>query len=317
MLGLLFLIVGLLALIKGGDWLVDGSVGIAKNFRVPEIVIGLTLVAFGTSAPELLVNIFAAIQGKGDIALGNVLGSNIVNITLILGVSLLFRDLLIKKTTTAFEVPLVIISAFLLIVLLGVQWLDGRGVVELSRSDGIVLLLFFVIFLIYNGFLAVKEGFESTEEHKILSLPLSFLLFFVGLALLIVGGKITVEGAVMFARFLGVPERIIALTIVAVGTGLPEMVTSIMAARKNSSDIAIGNVMGSNLFNVFFILGVSGLIQPLAVSSSMQSDLVVNLIVSLVCWVLFLLGRGKISRKSGFVLVGMYVLYIIQMVVRL
>ncbi|NPV38416.1 MAG: calcium/sodium antiporter [Brevinematales bacterium] len=315
MLGIFVLVLGLFALIKGGDWLVEGSVSIAKRLNVPEIVIGLTLVAFGTSAPELLVNIFAAIQGKGDIALGNIVGSNIANIALILGASLFFRDLLIKKTTTAFEIPLVILSAFLLIVLAGDSWIDGRGIVELSRSEGIVLLLFFVIFLIYNGFLAVKEGFEGEEDIKTYSLPVGILLFFVGLGLLIIGGKLTVDGAVSTARWIGVPERIIALTIVAVGTSLPEMVTSIMAAKKGSSDIAVGNVLGSNIFNVFFILGISALIRPLGISSGIQRDLWVNLGVSLLCWVLVLFGRGKISRKSGAVFVGFYVLYLLQLVV--
>ncbi|MCX7882470.1 MAG: calcium/sodium antiporter [Brevinematales bacterium] len=315
MLGILMLIVGLFALIKGGNWLVEGSVSIAKHLHVPEMVIGLTLVAFGTSTPELLVNIFAALGGKGDIALGNVLGSNIANIALILGFSLLFRDLLIRKTTTAFEIPLVILSAFLLLVLAGDKWLDGQGIVELSRSEGIVLLLFFVIFLIYNGFLAVQEGFEEKEEIKTYGLPLGILLFLGGLALLIFGGKFTVDGAVNTARLLGVPERIIALTVVAVGTSLPEMATSIIAAKKGSSDIAVGNVLGSNIFNVFFILGVSALLRPLEISSGIQRDFVVNLLVSLLCWGLVLFGRGKISKKSGVVFLGFYVFYLIQMVV--
>ncbi|MFN3659631.1 MAG: calcium/sodium antiporter [Brevinematales bacterium] len=315
MLGILVLVLGLVFLVKGGDWLVEGSVSIAKQLNVPEIVIGLTLVAFGTSAPELFVNIFSAIEGKGDIAVGNVVGSNIGNITFILGTSLLFRDLVIKKTTTAFEIPLVILSAFLVIVLAADNWLDGRGMVEISRSEGIVLLLFFVIFLIYNGFLAVKEGFEGEGDIKTYSLPVGILLFLVGLGLLIAGGKLTVDGAISTARWIGVPERIIALTIVAVGTSLPEMVTSIMAARKGSSDIAVGNVLGSNIFNVFFILGISALLRPLGISSGMQRDLWVNLGVSLLCWIVVLLGRGKISRKSGIVFVGFYALYLLQLVI--
>jgi len=315
MVGILVLVLGLAALIKGGDWLVEGSVSVAKRLNVPEIVIGLTLVAFGTSMPELLVNIFASVRGSGDIALGNILGSNIVNIALILGASLLFRDLVIKRTTTAFEIPLVILSASVLVVMLGDRWLDQRMVIELSRSEGIVLLMFFVIFLIYNGFLAVREGFEDKEGMKTYSLPVGIAMFVAGLGLLILGGKLTVDGAVQTARWMGIPERIIALTIVAVGTGLPEMMTSIIAARKGSSDIAVGNVLGSNLFNAFFILGISALIHPLTPADGIQRDLWVNLVVSLVCWALVLLGRGRISKKSGWVFLVVYGVYLVQMVV--
>ncbi|URA10440.1 calcium/sodium antiporter [Thermospira aquatica] len=313
LLGILILIAGLACLVKGGDWLVDGSVSIAKHFNVPEIVIGLTLVAFGTSAPELLVNIFAAIDGNGDIAFGNIIGSNIVNIGLILGVSLLFRDLVIKKTTTAFEVPLVILSALMVLILASDMWLDGRTIVELSRSEGGILLLFFIIFMIYNGFLAKQEGFEAEEDIKVVSLPWAIVFFITGLVLLIVGGKLTVTGAVSTARALGIPERLIALTIVAVGTSLPEMAASIAAARKGSSDIAVGNILGSNLFNVFFILGISGLIRPIGISAGIQRDIAFNLVFPLVVWILMLAGKGKISKKSGSILIVMYALYILQL----
>ncbi len=313
LLGILILITGLACLVKGGDWLVDGSISIAKHFNVPEIVIGLTLVAFGTSAPELLVNIFAAIEGKGDIAIGNIVGSNIANIGLILGVSLLFRGLVIKKTTTAYEVPLVILSALMVVFLTSDSWLDGHTLVEISRSEGVALLLFFVIFMMYNGFLVKHEGFEAEEEVKVVSLPWAVVFFVLGLGLLVLGGRLTVSGAISTARAIGIPERLIALTIVAVGTSLPEMAASIAAARKKSSDIAVGNVVGSNLFNVFFILGISALIRPLAVSSGIQRDIVVNLVFSFVLWVVMLVGNGKISKKSGYLLLGMYALYILQL----
>ncbi len=306
-LGVPILLLGFLPLIKGADFLVDGAASLARRLGIPTLVIGLTIVAFGTSTPELLVNVFAAISGSTDIALGNILGSNIANILLILGVASLFSAMKVQKSTLTLEIPLVILTALVLWVMSNDALLDGNGKTVIGRIDGILLLVLFVFFLFYNFDLAQKGGGElllteanEVEEHvKPLSVAAALGLIVLGLAGLFLGGKMVVEGAVVLARLAGISERVIGLTIVSIGTSLPELVTSVVAALKKQSDIAVGNIVGSNIFNVLLILGVTAVITPISVIGGAQGDLVFNIAVSVLLLILAIAGHSSIRRWSG------------------
>jgi len=312
------LLIGFIPLIKGADLLVDGAASLAQKFNIPPLVIGLTIVAFGTSAPELVVNVFAAISKNTDIALGNILGSNIANILLILGVSALFGNLMIQKSTRTVEIPLVILISGLLWTIANDGVVDGLLGNVLGRADGIVLLVFFVIFLFYNFDLANRGGgevllpeVEEVSEHvKPMSVGVALSLIMLGLVGLFLGGKMVVEGAVVGARSLGISERIIGLTIVSVGTSLPELVTSVVATLKKQQDMAVGNIVGSNIFNILLILGITAIITPVPVIDVSQSDLVVNILVSVLLLLLVYFGQSQIKRWHGFLLTACYLGYL-------
>jgi cation:H+ antiporter len=251
-LAILMLVGGLAALIKGADWLVDGASSLARRLGISPIVIGLTIVAFGTSAPELIVNLVAAFRGNTDIAIGNIVGSNIANVLLILGIAGLITPLVVKKNTVWKEIPLALLACILVLIMASDAVLTGRSANTLDRIDGIVLIAFFIIFLYYTfGISKVEAEGEDVETHP-LTPTIGWII--AGLALLVVGGKFAVDGATEIATSLGISERLIGLTVVAVGTSLPELLTSAVAASKGKADIAIGNVVGSNIFNVFWIL---------------------------------------------------------------
>lgn len=308
----IFLICGFVILIYGANFLVDGGAALAHRLKVSAMVIGLTIVAFGTSAPELVVNIVSSAGGSSALALGNVLGSNIFNILAILGVTALIAPLGVKKTTTWIEIPLAVFAAVLLLFLV-----QGEPSGIITRTEGICLLGLFAIFLLYTFALAKYGGAGDGEEVKIknLSAGKSVLWIILGLIGLVAGGRLLVDGAVSIAQNLGISERIIGLTIVSIGTSLPELATSVIAARKKNTDIAIGNVVGSNLFNTFLILGTSATITPIKTPSGSFMDLFVNIIAAALLFLFIFTGKGrKINRWEGGILLAVYILYLILLI---
>ena len=313
-LALVKLVIGFLFLVKGADCFVDGASSVAKKFRIPAFVIGLTIVAFGTSAPELAVSITAAMKGSNDIAMGNVVGSNIFNTLVVLGASAAITPIVVDKGMIKKDYPLSIFAA----VLLGVLALDTiffkADAMSLGRVDGIILLIAFAGFMV----MTVKAGMEGrTEEEEVEALPMMKSLIFIalGLAGIVWGGDLSVEGAKEIARFFGLSEAIIGLTIVALGTSLPELVTSIIAAKKGESDIAVGNVIGSNIFNIFLILGVSSTILPMNVSSTYLYDIGMLVAVMLLTY-LPIAKTKKVSRCMGITMVLVYVAYTVYLIMR-
>lgn len=307
-------IIGFVLLIKGADILVDGSVSLAKRYGISAIVIGLTIVAFGTSTPELAVNLISAIRGSTDIAIGNILGSNIANIFLILGVSAIVAPLTVHKNTIFKEIPFSLLAAFTVGFLALDSFFDIHATSVLSRGDGFVLLGFFAIFMYYIFGIAKEVPAEvSTEETiKQLSKGKSYLYIIGGLVLLVVGGKWIVDGAVALAQLFGMKESVIGLTVVAVGTSLPELATSVIAARKGQSDIAIGNCVGSNIFNIFWILGISAVIAPLPFSLTEISNIVMTGVASILLFAALFVGKKHtLQRWQGIVFVCIYVGYVV------
>lgn len=312
LLNILFLIAGLIVLIYGANMLVDGGSALAHRLRVSTIVIGLTVVAFGTSTPELVVNTVSSIDGSSALALGNILGSNIFNILAILGITAIFVPLNVKRTTTWVEVPLAVLAAILILLMADE---NPQGVI--SRAEGISLLCFFIIFLIYTFMLAKHGGAGEGEEVVIkpYSIGKSIVFILLGLAGLIIGGRLLVSGAVSIAQSIGISERIIGLTIVSIGTSLPELATSVIAARKGNADIAIGNVVGSNIFNTFLILGTSATIRPVEVSADSLSDLIINIIAAGLLFLFIFTGKGrKISRWEGIFFLALYIAYLAMLI---
>lgn len=315
MLTYILFIIGLVLLIKGASWLVDGASSIAKKLNISAIVIGLTIVAFGTSTPELIVNIYATIEGNTEIAIGNILGSNIVNIFFILGVSALIHPLLSKKNTVWKEIPLSLLAAVLVGFMANDILIDGAKSSMLSRIDGLVLISFFIIFLYYTFGIAKVQGEASDEDIKEFSYPKSILFIVVGLVGLTVGGKWIVDGAVKIAESFNVSQSLIGLTIVAIGTSLPELATSAMAAYKKQSDIAIGNVVGSNIFNIFWILGFSAVLKPLPFSEKSQIDVLMTIFASLVLFILLMVGKRHVIEKwQGVLMILIYIGYLVFLI---
>ena len=311
MIEILLLAVGMAVLIVGAHFLVDGASSFAGSLGVPPIVIGLTIVAFGTSSPELAVNVLASLRGTTALTLGNVLGSNIFNVLAILGVASIIASLRVTRNTTWIEVPLALLAALVVGIMANDLLIDGRGFSEISRIDGIILLFFFMIFLVYNIHLAKSEPVDDSFQSKKHSTAVSVALFLGGLTMLIGGAHLIVESAMVLARAAGISERVIGLTVVAVGTSLPEMATSVAATLKKNVDIAIGNVVGSNIFNVFFILGVSSVINPVTLGPGAMSDIIVNVIASMLLFLFIFTGKGKrIERWEGIIMIIMYSLYV-------
>ncbi len=311
MLDALLLVIGFAILIKGADLLVEGASSIAKKFNVSELVIGLTIVAFGTSAPELFVSVVAGIKGNTDIAVGNVLGSNIANIFLILGVSAVIYPLTVSKGTVWKEIPFSLLAALVLGIAANDRLIDADTVSELSRSDGLILLCFFVIFMYYSAGIAFKvEG--AIEQAPVRSLAASKSVAFVsiGIAALAAGGHLIVVSAVNIALKFGLGEAFVGLTIVAVGTSLPELATSVTAAFKKNLEIAVGNVVGSNIFNIFFILGVSAAVRPLPFPERSNFDVAVVIAASIVLFVTMFTGKRRTLEKwEGVVFILLYLGY--------
>ncbi|UCF82706.1 MAG: calcium/sodium antiporter [Desulfobacteraceae bacterium] len=303
-------------MIKGADFLVDGASSIARRLDVSDLVIGLTVVAFGTSTPELFVNIIASIKGNTDIAIGNVFGSNISNVLLILGVSAIIYPLSVTKGTVWKEIPLSLLAALLLGILANDHLIDKRDLSALTRIDGLVFLSFFIIFLYYSFSIAKRiEGMEDHVPAKQYGFAKSVLLVFSGLIGLSVGGKWIVDGAVHLATSFGMSESLVGLTIVAVGTSLPELATSAMAAHKRNVEIAVGNVVGSNIFNVFFVLGISSVVKPLPFQTKNNIDVGMVILASILLFLSMFTGRKRsLDRWEGIIFLALYAGYIVFLI---
>ncbi len=307
---------GFVVLIKGADWLVDGASSLAKRIGISALAIGLTIVAFGTSAPELIVNIFASIQGNTDIAIGNILGSNIANILLILGISAIIYPLAVKNNTTWKEIPLALLAVIAMALMANDALIDGFNFSVITRIDGLILIGFFAIFLYYTH--GISKGVETekqgVKEHKIST---SILMIIGGLLCLTIGGKWIVDGAVSIATSLGVSQSLIGLTIVAIGTSLPELATSAMAAYKKNADIAIGNIVGSNIFNIFWILGLSSIIKPLPFTPALNQDILMAILATVLLFLAMFVGQKRIlERWQGAGFIAIYLIYIITLIIR-
>ncbi len=321
MLTYFLFIIGFITLIKGADLLVDGSSSVARRLGVSSMVIGLTIVAFGTSVPELVVNILASMEGSNEIAIGNVLGSNIANILLILGISAIFCPLIVKKDTVWKEIPFALLAVFVLALMSNDAFFDGASSSNLTKIDGLVLISFFVVFLYYIFGLVKRDSQETLPDSVANDTEYSFTrssaMIIFGIGGLVVGGKWIVDGAISFASGMGVSEALIGLTIVAIGTSLPELATSVVAARKKNVDIAVGNIVGSNIFNIFWILGLSSIIRPIPFPSNLTLDLFVVIAATLLLFITLFVGeKHTIARRDGIIFVLAYLTYIVYLIIR-
>ena len=317
-LPIVLLLVGFAILIKGADFLVNGASSLAKKFNISNLAIGLTVVAFGTSMPELIVSLIAALNGKADAAFGNVIGSNNFNLLFILGVCGLICPLVVHRNSVKYEVPLSLLAALVLFLVINDTMLFGALPNEnwLSRIDSFILLIFFCLFMFYI-YRTMKNSSETDggEQIKIYSSSIATGLVALGLVFLIGGGKLVVDNAVEIASHFGLSERIIGLTILAIGTSLPELATSAVAAYKKNTDIAIGNVIGSNIFNIFFILGVTGLVSPLKFDIAMNFDLYVLMIGTVALMIfMFTINTRKLDRWEAFLMLTAYFAYTIFLI---
>ena len=302
------LIIGFIILIKGADIFVDGASSVAGNFKVSKMLIGLTIVAFGTSAPEFAVSVKSLISGSGDMVLGNVIGSNILNILLILGVSSMFHSLKVKDNTVKKELPITLLMTAIFIVLLSDKLFDKGFNNTFTRSDGIVILLFFLVFVYYLIKMARNKK-DKAQDEKYMSMKKAILFNSLGIVGIIIGSNLVVENASAIARTIGISESMVALTIIALGTSLPELVTSVTATRKGEYDIAIGNVVGSNIFNIGMVIGI-----PIALFGGIQQisinyiDLI-TMIASAFLLFVFSYNDRKISKFEGSIFLIMFVTY--------
>lgn len=312
---ILLLLIGFAILIKGADFLIKGSSSIAKKFGISNIVIGLTIVAFGTSAPELLVNIIASIKGSSDIVIGNIVGSNIVNILFILGVSAMIYPLAFKKNTVRIEI-LFALLAFVSLDILSNDVLINNSVGNIiTRIDGIIMILFFVIFLYYT-FKISKDKDETSNVGEFSTLK-SIIFILGGIISLTFGGYFVVKSATIIAMYWGVSESLIALTIVSIGTSLPELTTSVVAALKKNPDMAIGNIIGSNIFNIFWILGISAIIRPILYNPVLNTDILFGTFITMLLFIYMFVGKKNVvQRWQGASLVLLYIVYIFYLVTR-
>ncbi|OGH88077.1 MAG: sodium:proton exchanger [Candidatus Magasanikbacteria bacterium RIFOXYC2_FULL_42_28] len=315
-LAIILIVVSLGILILGAESLVRGSSSLAKKWGISPLVIGLTIVAFGTSAPELIVNIFAAWRGSADVAIGNIVGSNIANILLILGLSALIYPLTVKNSTVWKEIPFALLGIFLVFTMGNDALFDGAGSNALTRTDGFSLIAIFVIFMYYIFGLA-KQGEIKSEQVAAYSWGVSSILTLAGLVALFFGGKILVDNAIILARLGGLSEALIGLTVVAVGTSLPELFTSIVAAYRGEDDIAVGNIVGSNIFNVFWILGLTGTMLQLPFSPAVNFDVLVGVAATVLLFLFMFVGtRRKLDRWQGALFVLLYIVYIGYLIYR-
>lgn len=315
LIDILLITVGMALLIFSANWLVEGASSIAARLGIAPLTIGLTVVAFGTSMPELVVNVMASLGGNSGLAIGNVVGSNTINIFLILGIAALVRPLNVQSKTVRVEIPFSLLAAVVLFIMANDMLFDGMGESVLTRTDGLTLLAFFIIFLYYTFRSAKSDPLAPASEVKQRKLWLSLVMIFVGIGGLIAGGKVIVDSAVSMAQMLGVSDSLIGLTVVAIGTSLPELATSVVAAYKGNSDIAVGNVVGSNIFNVFFILGLSGTLSPLPFHPSANIDLLVTCLASVLLFVFAVVGPGRrIDRREGAAFVLIYLGYLAYLI---
>ena len=322
----IFLIIGFFLLIKGADIFVSGASNISKRLGIPSVIVGLTIVSLGTSAPELAVSAISSIKGSNEIAVGNVLGSNLFNTLMVLGVTTIIMALTIKKSEVKRDFSINILVTILLLLLTFTTLLGGKDN-YISRLDGIVLLIGCISYITYL-ILSVKRGkttseniheelaLESTNEISIFK---SILKLIIGVAGIVIGGQIVVDSATSIATSLGMSEKLVGLTIVAIGTSLPELVTSVVAAIKGEEDIALGNILGSNIFNILLIIGLSSAISPIAVSSNLIFDFVFLFVVTLIIGIMIFANKSdekRFGKKEGIILVALYVIYMIYIIIR-
>lgn len=302
------LIVGFVMLTKGADWFVDGSSALAFRLGIPQLVIGLTIVAMGTSAPEAAVSITSALKGNEGITVGNVVGSNIMNILLILGIASVIVPLAVQKSTRMIEIPYMIAIT----VLFGVLGYTGEMV---TRVEGGILWIAFLIYLGYLLWMAKKGKEDNEPDEKQKSLPVQILMILAGLICIVLGSDFVVDGATEIAKVIGISERIIGLTIVAFGTSLPELVTSIAAARRGNADIAIGNIVGSNVFNILFVAGTSALISPIVFESKFVLDTAVATATAVLLLVCVCNKESKLKRSGGIIMLAAYAAYFVKLLI--
>ena len=323
---LLFIIVGFFLLIKGADLLVDGGSDIARRYGISDLVIGLTIVSFGTSAPELIVNVVASFKGSADIAIGNIIGSNISNTLLILGATATITPLAVQRSTVFKEIPFSLLAVVMLFIMANDSIINGYGFSELSRSDGLCFMGFFIIFLYY--IFSIRKGKPHPHEHHTAathSTVASGALIVGGLIGLGAGGELAVRGAIQIATIMNWSEKLIGLTIVALGTSLPELTASIVAALKNKPDISVGNIIGSNIFNIFWILGLSSLIRPIPFEEALNPDLVIVVFSTFALFIFIHTGKihhrlfrwwrqyegHELTRPEGLIMLVSYIVYIV------
>lgn len=306
----IWLILGFFLLVKGADLFVDGASNAAKLLRIPSIIIGLTVVAMGTSLPEASVSVTAALAGRNELSLSNVVGSNIFNLIVVVGASALLHPIAVQASVLKKDFPLSIIITALALLMCGKSMM-------LDRTEGILLLIIFVIYLISTVLDALKHRKNTVDEESksMLSLPSTLIYIIIGTAAIICGGNLVVDSASAIAANFGLSQTLIGLTIVAVGTSLPELVTSVVAAKKGESDLALGNVIGSNLFNLLMVLGISCTLHPVAVASESIIDLLFLIVVSIIIY-LFSLSRRTVSRLEGALMLPLYIAYSAYIIMR-
>jgi len=316
-LAILFLIIGFALTVFGANWLVGGASSLAKMFRISNLVIGLTVVAFGTSMPEFVVSFLSAINGSTDIAIGNVVGSNVFNTLGILGISALIYPIAVQRSTVWAEIPISLFAALLLLLMANDRWFSDLELADIvSRFDGLILIIFFILFLVYTFKYVAKQNEEDVEPVEQYPVPKSFFLVIIGILGLIGGGQLMVTGAVKLAEIAGISEAVIGLTVVSIGTSIPELATSVVAAYKRNSDIAIGNVVGSNIFNIFFILGSSALVSPLPFKDTLNSGIYLCIASALLLFLFMFLGeKRKLGRLQGGIFLLIYIGYTAYLVV--
>ena len=305
LLQVVLLAVGFFMLVKGADWFVDGAAGIAGKFGIPQLVVGLTIVAMGTSAPEAAVSITAALGGSAAITIGNVVGSNIMNVLVILGLSAVIVAIPVAKSTVKIEMPYMIAITFLMLLL-------GMTGNEIVLWEGVVLWITFIVYLAYLFRMALKNKEEDDEEEE---KPIWKLLLFtlVGVALVVLGSDVTVDAASKIAEALGMSQRVIGLTIVAFGTSLPELCTSVVAAKRGKADLAIGNIVGSNIFNILFVVGTTALITPVAFVSAFLVDTLIAAGAAILLWVC-VFRKQRLNRAGGAIMLACYAVYFVYLV---
>lgn len=315
LVAVLLLLVGIAILILGADFLVKGAASMARKWGVSTIVIGLTVVAFGTSTPELVVSLLSALSGTTDLAIANVVGSNMANILLILGVGAMISTLKVKEGTTFKEIPFALLAMVLIAIMANDAIIDNNHVNALTRSDGLAFLAFFAIFIYYTYGLTKVSG--ESEQVETMSWRRSMLFFLCGLVGLIIGGKLIVDNAIMLAALAGMSEALIGLTIVAVGTSLPELATTIVALKKGHGDLAIGNAIGSNIFNSFWILGVTATIKPLPFDTAANADVLFTTFATFLLFVVMFVGKKRrLTRTEGVIFLSLYAVYIGHAILR-
>lgn len=306
---LVLLAIGFVLLVKGADWFVEGASKVAEKFGIPQLVIGLTIVAIGTSLPEAAVSVSAALKGSAEITIGNVIGSNIMNVLLILGITSVIKPIAVQKSTVRYELPFVIVISAML---MGIGYADNT----VGRADGLMLWGLLICYLAYLLKMAKKgeNGQEETpEDDKPMPVWKMILLIIVGGVMIVIGSDVAVDAATALARIFGMSERLIGLTIVAFGTSLPELVTSATAAIKGKADIAVGNIVGSNVFNILFVVGTSALITPVAYAANFFVDSIVCIATAALLWVLVVKNK-RLGRAGGACMLACYAAYFIYLI---